>query len=393
MDWLVRFRAWQAPDSIASAGRFRIGHIPCLDGLRALAVSLVLLVHFPYVQGSVWSKALWGIGQATRAGYIGVDLFFVLSGFLITRILLQEKVDCGAIGFKSFFIKRALRILPIYYLSVFIAAVCFGYSSGSFASLATFTFNFHVPFYPDSNPLEHTWSLSVEEQFYLFWPFLIASMPDRWGIFITRYAVPGLSLAYALILASALESELAARLIYMSGPARMMSLSLGASLAFMEREGRIARDLNSFLLLIFGMALLAADNVGRGVGLIPAGGVYWCIALPGYALLSASTVSLLIFSSSGIVGSIRSALTLQPVRYLGRISYGLYLYHYLVLWLLDVPQYKVAGTGTSFGRLFAALAISLFVAGASYRYLERPLLSLQGRFRRQRRISFAVGTP
>ncbi len=393
MDQVVTFRTGHAPDSISFSKRFRIGHIPCLDGLRAFAVLLVLLVHFPYVQGSVLSKALWSVGQATRAGYIGVDLFFVLSGFLITRILLQEKTINGAIDFKSFFVKRALRILPIYYISVLVATVCFGYSSGSLASLLTFTFNFHVPFYPASNPLEHTWSLSVEEQFYLFWPFLIAAMPDRWGMFVTRYAVPGLSLAYALILASTLESEFAARLIYMSGPARMMSLSLGASLAFMEREGRIARDLNSFLLLILGVALLAGDNAGRRVGLIPPGGAYWCIALPGYALLSASTVSLLIFSSSNIVGSIRSALTLHPVRYLGRISYGLYIYHYLVLWLLDVPQYKVGDIGTSFGRLFAALAISLLVAGASYRYLEQPLLSLKGRFRRQRSISSAAGAP
>ena len=347
----------------------------------AVAVSLVLLVHFPFIQGAALSKGLWSIGQATRAGYIGVDLFFVLSGFLITRILLQEKDRYGTIDLKYFYTKRALRILPIYYISLAVATACFVNSSGAFWNLATFTFNFYHPLHPAPNALEHTWSLSVEEQFYLLWPFLIARLPKSLGVAVTRYCIPAISIAFALALALSLESALAARFIYMSGPARMMSLSLGASLAFAECNGGGARDISSLFSLTLGVALLAMDNAGRYAGLIPAGGFYWCIALPGYGLVSVSAVSLLIFSQSGLIASIRRLLSLNPVRYLGRISYGLYLYHYLILFLMDVPQYKVGDTGTTPARALAALAVSLAVASLSYHFLERPLLSLKGRLR------------
>jgi peptidoglycan/LPS O-acetylase OafA/YrhL len=376
------YEAFGAGVTLRAAYRGRTaanGILPYLDGLRAVAVSLVLLVHFPYVQGSAISKGLWDIGQAMRAGYIGVDLFFVLSGFLITRILLKEKKKNGVINLKLFFTKRALRIIPIYYICVIIFSVCLDNSFGILLSLLTFTVNFHNPIYPISNALEHTWSLSVEEQFYLVWPFLIARLPLHAGLNITRFVIPGISILVALMLAANLESELAARFIYMSSPTRMMSLSLGASLAYLEARKSITSDRQSFVLLTLGIALLIADNIGRHFGIVAAGGYYWCIALLGYALLSASAVSLLVFSRNEYTLSLRHVLELEPVRYIGRISYGLYVYHYLILYLLDVPQYKVAATGTSAVRFFAALAISLAVAAVSYRFLETPLLGLKRR--------------
>ncbi len=359
----------------------RIRHLDYLDGLRALAVSLVLLVHFPFIQGSVLSKGLWDIGQATRGGYIGVDLFFVLSGFLITRILLDEKRKNGDIDLKVFFAKRALRILPIYYICVITATVYFGNNPEALVSLLTFTFNFYHPIHPDPNALEHSWSISVEEQFYLLWPLVITRIPDRYGLLITRYAIPAVSIIIALVLASSLDSGLAARLIYMSGPTRMMSLSLGASLAFRESEGSALRDSYSFGLLGLGVAVLAIDNIGRYLGVVPAGGYYWCLAILGYALVSSSTISLLINSHKDYIGWVRRLLSLRLVRYLGRISYGVYLYHYLILFLMDIPPYKAATTGTNALNVFAALALTLALASFSYHCLERPLLRLKSRLR------------
>ena len=103
----------------------RLSDLPFLDGVRAIAVLLVMAAHFPFVAGSAASQSLWTIIQALRTGYIGVDLFFVLSGFLITRILLNERAATGTISLRAFYVNRALRIFPIYYLCVGIYAVVF----------------------------------------------------------------------------------------------------------------------------------------------------------------------------------------------------------------------------------------------------------------------------
>jgi peptidoglycan/LPS O-acetylase OafA/YrhL len=357
----------------------RIAYLPYFDGLRAVAVLLVLWVHFPYIQNSALSKSIWKAGQFVRGGYIGVDLFFVLSGFLITRILLQEQARNGLINYNLFFRKRILRIFPIYYLCILVATLYFGNNSGSLVSLFTFTYNYYHPLHPAPNPLEHTWSLSVEEQFYIIWPFLATRIPGNWSVTVTGYVIPAAAVATALLFAGSLDSTLAASFIYMSGPTQMMSLSLGASLAFVERSARHPKDFNTVLCFGLGVALLAAGQLAKHFGLIAHGGYAGCIAIVGYALICASTVSLLVFSRNAGIEALRSLLSFLPLRYLGQISYGLYLYHYLVLYLMDIPPSKVEGTGTDFGRAFLALAASLAVASLSFHYLERPLLSLRYR--------------
>jgi peptidoglycan/LPS O-acetylase OafA/YrhL len=363
--------------------RYPSRYLPQLDGLRAIAVMLVLWVHFPYVENSVLSKAFWAVGQAVRAGYIGVDLFFVLSGFLITRILLSERERTGRITFHVFYTKRALRIFPIYYLCIAVYALTFASDRSSLLSLLTYTFNYYHPFHPDPNALEHTWSLAVEEQFYLVWPFLVATIPPAWGRTITRFAIPAVSMLIAVLLALNLDSTLAGNLIYMSGPTRMMSLSLGAALAYREVYTDAPVCWPSYLEIGAGVALLTCDYVGRALEIIPSGGVYWCFALLGYAMVSVGTVSLLIYSRDSLAAGMRVVLTLKPLRYIGRISYGLYLYHYLILYLLDIPQYKIVSTGTTTALLLTALAITFATAAASFRFLETPLLSIKDRLGRQ----------
>lgn len=356
-------------------------YLPYLDGLRAVAVLLVIWSHFPFVAGSTLSETIAKISSVLRTGYIGVDLFFVLSGFLITRILLAERRAMGGISFRAFYFNRFLRIFPIYYLCVAIYAFVFARGDGDLLSLLTYTFNFYKPFHPEPAALEHTWSLSVEEQFYLIWPFLISAIPLRWGRIVTGAIIPLISLMAALIIAGWFESTLAGSIIYMSVVTRMMSLSLGAFLAFREMNGDKADGLRATLPLGSGIFVLAADNIGRAVHLVPAGGFYWSGALAGYALLSFGTIMLLLDADNRVVAWGRAFLSLGPLRYIGRISYGLYLYHMLVLFLMGLAQYQVEKTGTTFTRAMTALFVTFAVAGLSYRYLESPLLRLK---RRQR---------
>lgn len=365
------------------ATRPPLAHLPALDGLRAIAVSLVLWVHLPFIQGSAVAKAVWSVGQAIRAGYIGVDLFFVLSGFLITRILLDERVRTGSISLRVFYTRRALRIFPIYYLCIAVYALAFPFDGEALLSLVTYTFNYYHPLNPTPNPLEHTWSLAVEEQFYLVWPALVTLIPLARGRRICGTFIPVLAMLVALLLAATLESALAANLIYMSSATRMMSLSLGAALAFRELARAPSPRWRPYAELVAGAALLAADQGGRSLGLIPAGGWYWTVALLGYALVSVGAVSLLIASRDRLAATARAVLSLRPLRYVGRISYGLYLYHYLLLFLLGLAPYQVFTTGAPAGWVALAAGVTFATAALSYRFIEAPLLRLKDRFGRR----------
>src|SRR5690606_15484100 len=159
-----------------------LGHVPALDSLRALAVTLVLATH-------LWAVFPFGPFDArwTRSGFLGVDLFFVLSGFLITALLLQEQRGKGAIGFGRFYLRRALRLMPA--MALFFAVYLtyshfndwppFGRRDFAFDSLEAtvlYYMNWRVLWNPlGAADLTAIWSLSIEEQFYLVWPLLLTA--------------------------------------------------------------------------------------------------------------------------------------------------------------------------------------------------------------------------
>lgn len=368
----------------------QLRYLPQLDGVRAVAVLLVLWAHFPYVAGSATSEAIWKIGQFMRTGYIGVDLFFVLSGFLITRILLDERARTGTISIKVFYTKRLLRIFPIYYLCVAIYAIVYRNGIGDLISLATYTFNYYKPFNPAPTAHEHTWSLSVEEQFYLLWPIVVSTASISWGRRLSGTIVPLASLAIAFLIAVICDPAVASNMIYMSSPTRMMSLSLGAFLAYLEAAGERPQTGTSILLVGFGLTVLALDNIGRALHFIPAGGYYWCVALVGYAALSFGIISLLTSSNNRWVLGMNDLLSLPSVRYIGAISYGLYLYHLLILFLLDVAPYQTATTGTTLLKEFEALTLTFLVAHLSFKYIESPLIALKNRLHANEPTSLPV---
>ena len=146
-----------------------------LDGLRALAILAVLIHHSALAQeGGAWSR-----------GFLGVDLFFVISGFLITTLLLRERDRAGAISLRGFYWRRALRILPLYYLVVTLAGIYFVIGRGHLEALQIWPayYLFFANFLTEHIPtLYPTWSLSMEEQFYLIWPLVMIWLPPRyWG--------------------------------------------------------------------------------------------------------------------------------------------------------------------------------------------------------------------
>jgi peptidoglycan/LPS O-acetylase OafA/YrhL len=342
-----------------------------LDGVRGLCILGVIWHHAtPAVRGAFFER-----------GFLGVDMFFVLSGFLIVTLLLRERDRTGTISLKKFYARRTLRIFPIYYLLLFALLLLYLVTKpGSHVArdyyaalpfMLTYTTNWVQL---QANNVGITWSLATEEQFYLGWP-LIEKLLRPLGVAVV---LAGVLVVNQLINFGALDGLFAAlygRPIALSIlEATFTPIALGVLLAHLLHDPGTFGV--SFRLLgrrgscaIFGGLLLAlvASWPGDISGL-------------GRLLIQLSMMlvlgTLIIREDHGA----RPLLTLPPLAYLGVISYGLYLYHMWAIHPVRVGFTKLGWNLQSFAFFFAALAASTAVAGLSYRFIEQPLLRLKARF-------------
>jgi peptidoglycan/LPS O-acetylase OafA/YrhL len=341
-----------------------------LDGLRALAVGLVLLEHLPK---ALLPAPLARFAETISSGYLGVDLFFVLSGFLITRILLADRRE--GVPIRWFLARRALRILPAFYLLVGTVALL---APGPFPALpyvATYTVNYWAALTGGSAAyLIHTWSLAVEEHFYLLWPLAVAawapSLARRW---LLAVLVPGCVLLSAWLL-FAMGGRMGSHLVEYGTQSRALSLLAGAWLACREAElrgggARLDR-------LALGLVLAAPLAAWIATAAFPEAFVF--VRYLASALGCTAVVALCV-RSDGRTGRLSRGLEAAPLRFLGQRSYGIYLYHLplfalLGRWLLEA---EVRPNGW---HALLAVGLTVAVAELSYRLWERPFLRLKGRF-------------
>lgn len=344
-----------------SAPHSQIGYSPQLDGLRALAVGGVLYTHF-WMPESHW-------------GHWGVRLFFVLSGYLITAILLSARDSGSGLRqtWKAFYIRRALRIFPAYYILLVLSAVASPEVRDVFHWHALYASNllFTVTNSWGHWPLAHLWSLSVEEQFYLCWPFIILLLPRR-SLIPALIAVILSALAFRLALAGLPEGP--AR--YVLPPAAFDALGAGGLLAALERQGLLGARTRLLAFLAASFALIT---------------VFWMQG-PGYSAKSyyvlADTLLVLPMMAAVIACRLRTGgpwgwtFEAPVLRALGRISYGIYLYHFPILALafwgganlgLPLPQ---QGPVT----FVVASSFTVCAAAASWLIVERPALRLKAAF-------------
>ncbi len=344
-----------------------------LDGLRCLGVALVLISHLPLITDAPLWNLLKELAGALRAGYLGVDIFFVLSGFLITRILLSERTLPRRWVIQTFFIKRALRIFPIFYLTVVYCWLVVDLPDNEILANTLYVSNYYYSFVDDASPLRHTWSLAVEEQFYLFWPLVILLMPlVRLNLVIILTAV-GL-VATSMILAYLLLPSETVKLISVRGTTfRILSLAAGALMALHLDRILLFRawPLLILALLIF-PALQAAIRTWNGVGTE-------LILLPVFSAWSVSIfLSVLLCSrSNNLVSTIFKARL--PV-YIGKISYGIYLYHLVVLHQMNLRDGYREG-GVALWEVAIAIGVTLGIAMLSFHLIESRLLRLKHRFK------------
>jgi peptidoglycan/LPS O-acetylase OafA/YrhL len=339
-------------------------YVPALDGLRALAVLGVLLVH-------TW-------GDAFPGGWVGVDVFFVLSGYLITSILLAEHGRTGRISFRRFYLRRALRLLPALGVCI-VAALGLAETQGpgltavtshEAAAAVAYVSNWWLVANPHAPAglLRHTWSLSIEEQFYLCWPVLLSVLLALGGRRAVLWgAVTGVVvvLGYRLVLAASLPLPF---LTYYRTDTRADALLIGAALAALSAQGMLERVPGAVLRLAacMGIAGLAGVTVHFGIA---------DLDRFGYTLvgLAAASVVAAVVSARGWPRLSR-ALSWGPLVAVGRVSYGVYMFHILVWQGLLAPH---IASGPLAAVLTATLTIG--VATVSFRYLETPFLRLKDR--------------
>jgi peptidoglycan/LPS O-acetylase OafA/YrhL len=346
-----------------------IPHISALDGARGVAVAGVVLFHGGHLTG----------------GYLGVDFFFTLSGFLITSLLLAESGRTGHVGLGGFWARRARRLLPaLAVLMVGVALYSRVFASPdqvsqirgeAFATLG-YVANWHEIFshqnyfalFTSPSPLSHTWSLAIEEQFYLLWPLCFVGLLTRF----TR-ATPKAVLVTALVLA-AVSSTLMVVLYdpsnvsraYYGTDTRAAAILFGAALAAWlaihgpatKRNARIALEVVGLLGAVV-LATAWARLDGQSSGLYR-GGFLVC------GLAATAVIAAAVHPEPGPVSRM---LSLRPLCAIGLISYGVYLYHWPIDVLIDQQRAGFGGWP-----LFAVqTAVTLTIAVASYRFIEQPI--------------------
>jgi peptidoglycan/LPS O-acetylase OafA/YrhL len=355
---------------------------PELDGLRFFAFLAVYMIHtvgfgieHPHKHLPNWLGDL--LGTVGLAGVFGVDLFFVLSSYLITELLLRERAVRGELDVKAFYIRRILRIWPLYFLFVFAAyALTFivpseGLTWKHVLGYMLFAGNWVYFLMPVTTVAAPLWSVSLEEQFYLIWPWVIRRSGAR------RVVAVALG-----IMAVAMVSRLAMGILHpnfdwvtKNSFTRIDGIAVGALLA-VALHGRLpqmsAAARGALLFGSIGVLLWIARSFGLlhlPVGLVPL-----MLGWPLAALACGGVLLAVLGSTDALTAPLRS----RPLVYLGRISYGLYVYHELVLKLDDrlFPDYAVSTSQMAAHWVFG-LGGTIVLAAASYRWIELPFLRLK----------------
>ncbi|AHM63614.1 acyltransferase 3 [Flammeovirgaceae bacterium 311] len=357
-----------------------------MDGIRALAVALVMLFHF----------------QLFDAGWVGVQIFFVLSGFLITRILLDEKNQSLNFYLKRFYWRRSLRIFPLYFTYLLLVSTVFLFVSmpetttGMLPYLYTYTFNFtrlsaewaHSPLFT------HFWSLSVEEQFYLVWPLMVFLLKDKWlkrALIIIIVAGP--LCRYLLgewLIGSNLSDEAAGEAIYWFTLSHFDAFAIGGAIALFRLPERIVYP-GRLLIATLALTALAGvvnwfmlgqqgieqniHNFGFGVGVVQNYQHVWSYTLLNFCF-AAFIISLI--TSNTFSRSYPMRIFEHPVMVaIGRVSYGMYVFHWAIMAVFLKVMAPVVGKGwLSFGLYFCLV---WFISWLSFQQYENRFLRLKDR--------------
>jgi peptidoglycan/LPS O-acetylase OafA/YrhL len=352
-------------------GEYRLGYRSDIEGLRAVAILFVIAVH----------AGVPGFG----GGFAGVDIFFVLSGFLITGLLVDEVTRTGALQFGLFYIRRLRRLLPALILMLVVSSVLAWLilapsaqlpQALASASAAAWFSNIHFAFQKldyfspgtETNIFLHTWSLGVEEQFYLIWPALIYVLLRRVDCSqgARRLRIGMLTVVALSLIGSVWATYTFPQLAFYMMPLRAWQFALGALVWLESKEGAgilslamrsdTTRSATGWIGLITLLASATLLNANR-----PYPGFYAALPTMGAAFVIAS-------GCKTTMTSVQKCLSWRPMQALGRVSYSWYLWHWPVLLL----GYALLGSNAPVWRM-TLVGMSLLIACLSYRFVELPI--------------------
>ncbi len=387
------------PDALPEpAKRF---YLPELDVLRFFAFFAVFVSHVA-PHGPVFYESGGALGRLAASGAFGVDLFFTLSGYLLTSLLLREREQSGDINLRAFYARRTLRIWPLYYFSLVLAFLLTRIPASIIAAppflgnlfvpihlksyffMSIFLFNFNFDNCLGTNPtlfMAHLWSISVEEQFYLFWPWFARYVPRRRIV-----AIPIVMIAVAVI-ARAISLPLKFNVpVWNNTFTRLDPIAVGILIALAPRLN--PRPALRLVLVLAGFAAwqFAAYYCGL-IGQLSTLKIsmgYPAVALGSGAFLLATLGTKSLRSGSALV---------RCLIYLGKISYGLYVYQQIALFAARLLLFRGVLDGMLVAAglppwsafpvyLILAFGLNVALAAVSYRWLEAPFLRLKERFTR-----------
>lgn len=331
----------------------RLGYVPSLDGVRAVAIAMVVSFH--------------AVGLP-KGGWQGVDLFFVLSGFLITTVLLEERARSGRVSVGAFYLRRALRLLPalVAVLAVFLMVSAITSADGPrtyFGLVGGLGYVSNLVLaggMGERFPIElaHLWSLASEEQFYLVWPLVLGVAAGRHRLLLALVA-GGIAVATIRQFQLAFAGEDPRRILF-APDTRSVSILAGCALALLLAR----RPLNVGALVPAALAFLGGGAFLLGVELVSLSGppsllfALACVVVIAHALDERSRLS--------------RVLSVAPMVFLGRISYGLYLWHQpIFVWMGSYGGWSALD--------LVAVPLAILVATTSYYVVERPFLRLKRR--------------
>ena len=359
-------------EALDADGARRFHHVPGLDGIRAVAVLLVVALHYGAYAFPSRRQGLF------PGGYAGVDIFFVLSGFLITTLLVSEKSVSGSVGFGKFYARRALRLLPALYAVLVAFLLYTAWSGHSMAEavkevvavvfyVSNFAQVYELPRMIRSG-IGMTWSLAIEEQFYLIWPALLV-----FGIlrFVrTRPAVLGTITAG--IVASALIRVYLWNwtahpypAAYMRPDARADGLLIGALCAFLWRWDMVPTRWLSHAAIVSAAFLAFVALFVRAEDFMFNGGFTLVSAAAGVVIVA------IVLNVSPLV----AAMEWAPMRLIGKVSYGVYLWNGLALHI--AYQALASHTRSRYAIGLGGLVVTTVAVSASWVLVEQPFLRLK----------------
>lgn len=369
-------------------------YFPQLDIVRFIAAFMIMILH-SYEGWCGWFGEIPFFSAGKNNGvtvigkYVenfienfrfGVDIFFLISGFLITYLLLKEKGETGSLSIKRFFTRRILRIWPLYYLLIALSPLMvhwLGVPSPDYTSTLLFINNFHtISTQAWTFPFDHFWSICIEEHFYLIWPFIILWVPGK-KLLPVLYSLLALSISYRLwIIFTVPNPQL---VLYLNTFCRMDVLIIGAIIAyyyykkpFIIRTPGVVR-----LLIYFILILTLCIDQGFNNPLLEGMKKYFYIGLAAFAILNYN------FNPDARLKLKHNKF----IHYLGKISYGLYMYSNIIL-IITIKKFILPFHLVNI-YLYIVLIIGLpiVISTISYEFFERPFLKLKRRFETIKTIS------